>query len=260
MTLDGSAGPACGSDCPPGTVLPSPTITSPDGAVIGNDITNRRGICVHALPYAGSTPDRFRIEGNRIHGCRPSVNKVHGVYIAGGRGGVVRLNVIFANGDRGVQLFPDARETLVELNTIDGNGEGVLIGGDEQSASAGNRVERNVISESRVRWNVESFWPGPVGDANSVTGNCLDPLPGRSRYAARGGVARPRGFTASANVIAHPGYRDRANGDFALREGSACAGRGAPSRVATPCAVAPEPPSQPGWIARLPRTDCAASP
>ena len=42
------------------------------------------------------------------------------------------------------------------------------------------------------------------------------------------------GADQSGPITAAPGYVDRASKDFRLREGSACAGKGAPASVAGP--------------------------
>src|SRR4051794_23084543 len=74
LDLDGSPGPPCrGFGCYPGEdSLPSPTINGAGARLLGNDIINSRGICVAVRKYYGLTPNRFRIEGNRIHDCRPA--------------------------------------------------------------------------------------------------------------------------------------------------------------------------------------------
>ena len=72
------------------------------------------------------------IEHNRIHDCGvlPATNLDHGIYVAEADHTVIRRNLIYDNADRGVQLYPDADGTVVTGNVIDGNGEGVIFGGD----------------------------------------------------------------------------------------------------------------------------------
>jgi hypothetical protein len=140
---------------------------------------------------------------------------------------VIRGNLIYDNADRGIQFYPDAKDSLVTNNVIDGNGEGVIFssetGGGEYSApyaSSGNLVARNIISNSRVRHNVEAFWAGPVGTGNVVRDNCL-------WNGAQGNVdLSAGGFVASSNVVADPEFVDREAGDFRLEPGSSCAGKG----------------------------------
>ena len=51
---------------------------------------------------------------------------------------------------------------------IDGNGEGIIFAGRGRDRSSGNVVEDNVITNSRERFNVASWWAdgNPVGEGN----------------------------------------------------------------------------------------------
>ena len=88
---------------------------------------------------------------------------------------MIRDNWIYDNADRGIQLYPDSQGTQVYGNVIDGNGEGIIISSDGSSSpSSNNLVFNNVISNSKIRWNVESAVPGGlVGTGNVVRDNCL---------------------------------------------------------------------------------------
>ena len=120
---------------------------------------------------------------------------------------MITNNFIYDNADRGIQLYPDAQGSTIANNVIDGNGEGIIFSGDSGLASSNNVVRRNVISNSRVRYNVESWWPNgnPVGTGNLASDNCL-------WNGTQGNVADQVGFTASNNVVANPGYSDRSAG------------------------------------------------
>ena len=96
--------------------------------------------------------------------------------------------------------------------------------------SSNNVVENNVISNSLVTSNVESWWAAGVGVGNRADRNCL--LNGR-----KGNVEPHGGFTASDNIIADPLFTNRAAKDFTLRAGSPCAGK-----VPTTGTVDPAPP------------------
>ncbi|MFN8113683.1 MAG: right-handed parallel beta-helix repeat-containing protein [Solirubrobacterales bacterium] len=158
--------------------LPSPTINGDDVVLSGNDITNHHtSIClsIGSLDTYGRAQNTL-VEDNRIHDCGvlPATNYDHGIYVAAADDTVIRGNWIYDNADRGVQLYPDAQRTLVTGNVIDGNGSGVIFSGGEGTASSDNVVEHNVITNSRVRDNVESYWGnGPVGNGNVVRENCI---------------------------------------------------------------------------------------
>jgi hypothetical protein len=104
----------------------------------------------------------------------------------------------------------------------------VIVSGDGQTASSGNVIRDNVISNSKVRWNVESSWPGGlVGSGNVVRDNCLFASNPDPFYDQGGGLivpsgGAPRGFAASGNLIANPRFADRAAGELRLRASSPC--------------------------------------
>jgi parallel beta-helix repeat protein len=230
LNLDGSYGPRCpGRDC--GT-LPSPTIHAADVVIAGNDITSPdSGICVHPRSWGSQRPDNFHIVGNRVHDCGrlPHTEHDHGIYVADGYNGEIRDNVVYANADRGIQLYPDAHFTLVVHNTVDGNGSGLVF----SERSSGNQVRDNVFTNSVVRWNAETFRLS--GEGNRFTGNCVRAANPDPQYDENGGVALPGSVAQSANRRARDAvYVARAAGDFRIRGASACAGRGAPDSVAAP--------------------------
>jgi hypothetical protein len=209
--------------------LPNPTINGTNFTLRDSDVTNRTGICVHPLPYAGLTPTGFTIERNRIHDCgrRPRTNHDHGIYVAGGNG-VIRGNAVFGNADRGIQLYPFARHVRVVRNTIDGNGEGVHFGLD----AAHNTVSGNLITDSQARWNLEYFQLR--GRGNRAVSNCVSADSRESYYRERGGIAPgiERYVKLKGNVDTKVRYVDEAHGD--LRQASPdgfCAGTGAPDDV-----------------------------
>jgi parallel beta-helix repeat protein len=266
LNLDGSNGAPCrrSAGCYPGEdTLPSPTVNGAHVRISANDITNRHGICVGVRGYYGLQPDFFRIERNRIHDCRPATNHIHGIYITSGRGGLIRDNVIYNNGDKGIVMYPDARGTRIEHNTIDGNRTGVHFGGDSVYASRGNVVRGNVIANpaSRdgrpARFNVDIHWDGPVGTRNVVTGNCLfTPLDDkyfRGRPPASGVQPDPAGVRVYGNVVGDPRYLNRDAADFRVDPEGPCAGYGADAAIGDPAATTPKPASrQRIWRVLLP--------
>ena len=204
--------------------LPSPTVNANDAVFRNDDVTNHRtAICFMLGSSTWGRADRTVIENNRIHDCgvRPRTNKQHGIYISRGDNTVIRGNWIYQNADRGIQLYPDAQHTMITKNVIDSNGEGIIFSGAGGIAANDNTVAYNLITNSRVRYNVESFYPAgnPVGTGNVVHDNCL-------WGGAYGNIQRSQvGFSASNNLIADPLYADPASGNYNLQSGSPCGGR-----------------------------------
>jgi len=191
-----------------------------------NDVTNDyTAICF----IVGSTQGwgrarRTKIESNRIHHCglMPAKNHDHGIYVEAADDTRITGNWIYDNADRGVQLYPDAQRTTVTGNVIDGNATGVIFSG-EGTTSNDNTVEGNVITNSRIRFNVESFYPDgtPRGQRNVARRNCLHGS-ARTDYGTAGVDLRTGGFSASANVTIDPAFSDRGGKDFRLTPGSRC--------------------------------------
>ena len=126
--------------------------------------------------------------------------------------------MIYNNADRGVQLYPDAQQTIVDHNVIDRNGEGLIISGDNGEASNNTDVYGNVISNAQVRHDVESNWPrgNPVGVGNVVHDNCV--------WGGREGTIdlSAGGFTALNNTIADPRYANPAKHNYRMAASSPC--------------------------------------
>jgi parallel beta-helix repeat protein len=202
--------------------LPSPTVNGSAISFLGDEVTNENTNICFLLGSAFYGRARATvIEGNRIHNCGhlPANNHEHGIYVNRANGTRIVGNLIYENADRGIQLYPDAQHTLIERNVIDGNGEGIIFSGDEGLASDHNLVQFNVVSNSRIRANIESFYPrgNPRGVGNVARDNCL--------FGGREGqiVTLDGGFTAVSNVVADPQYANAAAGDFRVGPGSRCA-------------------------------------
>jgi nitrous oxidase accessory protein NosD len=217
----------------PGT--PSPIVNGRHIRFVENDVTNGHTEICFALgnPRFGVARD-VTIQRNRIHECGrlPPTNLDQGVYVAVARRTRIVGNWIYENADQGVQLYPNARGSLVAGNVIDGNGEGIIFGGAERVTARDNLVRGNVISNSRVRNNVEWHFDGPVGRGNVLRRNCIG---GGVRDGGDGGILEPQiGFRAVDNVLAEPSFR--APGDYRLTPGSPCTRvfAGDPNRVPGP--------------------------
>ena len=223
--------------------LPSPTVNADQATFSGVDVTNHHtGICFDIGNVDFGRATGTVIEGSRIHDCGrvPVTNMEHGIYLSDARATTIEGNWIYDNADRGIQLYPDVQGTRIVDNVIYGNGEGIIFSGNGEVAAGHNLVEGNVIAESRIRHNVESFYPpgGPVGTDNVVTGNCVfgAAAPFYAGPRESGVEADPRGFTLADNVIGRPDFVDPAAGDFRLRPGSPCEGIGTAAPAGVPAA------------------------
>jgi hypothetical protein len=175
---------------------PSPLVNGDDALFSGNDVTNPGDSCFVLGDKVWGVAERTVIARNRIHNCGvQGTNRDHGVYVRQALDTVVKDNVIERNPDRGVQLFPNADRTVVRGNLIDRNGEGVIFSGDAVDTSDDNLVAGNIITRSRLRWDVESYWYRGRGHGNVLRGNCI-------AGAVRGPVQRPAvGFVTRRNVF-----------------------------------------------------------
>lgn len=207
-----------------------PVVNAADARFTDVDVTNdHTTICFVLGSTEYGAAIRTVIENSRIHNCGvlPPANHDHGIYVQEAQDAVIRDNWIYDNADRGIQLYPHAVRTHVHGNVIDGNGQGVIFSGNSDRASSENVVEDNVISNSGVRWNAESYWVSPVGSGNLLRENCVWGSNPDSYYNQNGGVqtaqAGAEGFTASGNTTAEPRFVNRAGGDLNLQPGSPCA-------------------------------------
>jgi hypothetical protein len=202
--------------------LPSPTINADDVIFRRNDVSSSgSGVCF----ILGSTTEvrHSVIKANRIHDCGvPASVYDHGIYLQDVDDAKIVRNTIYDNASRGIKVGPDSHGALIRRNVIDGNAIGLNFSGDGTSASSDNVVERNVIANSTRFWNVQSYWPGPVGGGNVVRGNCVHGGNPDPRYNQDGGVSDDDGFTAQQNQIAAPRYVNRKAKDFRLRKNSPC--------------------------------------
>ena len=234
----------------------SPTVNAAHTTFRHNDVTNQHTTICFSLgassvgndPIWGRATDTL-IERNRIHDCGrlPATNQHHGIYVEASDRVVIRDNWIYDNADRGIQLFPDAQSTSITNNVIDSNGQGINIGGDGGFASKNNMIENNLITNSTIRGNVETWWStgNPVGSA-LVKRSCVK---GGVRDSSNGGIDMSGGgLTLQENLASDPMYVSRAGRNYNLSLASPCRTRYTdaavdPGPVLT--SVVPEPPPPP---------------
>ncbi len=202
--------------------LPSPTVLSAHVTFSYDDITNdHTGICfVIGNSSWGRAVDTL-LTHDRIHDCgelTPADNYQHGVYIAAATGTTIEWSLIYANAARGIQLYPDAQYTTVDHNIIDDNGEGIIVSGENGSASSHSNVYDNVLSNATSRHDVESYWPAgnPVGVGNSIHDNCL--------WGGRRGTIDTSGggMSASENLDMNPQFANASAHDYEMSSNSPC--------------------------------------
>jgi parallel beta-helix repeat protein len=206
---------------------PSPTINAENVSFIGNDVTNDHNAICFLLGNSWGAVKNTLVKGNRIHDCGrlPAENHSHGIYVEESTDAKILDNVIYDNADRGIQLYHNAQGTEIRGNVIDGNGEGIIFSGDFGYTSNNNIVDDNIITNSRERNNVESWYPdgNPIGKGNVVRNSCVG---GGVRDNGGGGISSQWGFTVEHNNVIgkNPKFVDRAAHDYRLQAGSPCAG------------------------------------
>lgn len=218
--------------------LPSPQVNDDHATFYEVDVTNEHagGICFDLGGAAGTygVATHTVIANSRIHDCGhiPRDHLEHGIYLAHSRGAIIVDNYIYDNADWGLHLYPDAQDSNIQYNTLEGNGDGIIIAGTDDLASSGNMISHNILSNAVdtshlgeagniYGYELASFWGGQqVGRANVVAHNCLWGGIAPGLQTANGG------FTTDDNRVADPSYVSRSDKDFRLRDDSPCAGDG----------------------------------
>ncbi|MDQ3929942.1 MAG: right-handed parallel beta-helix repeat-containing protein, partial [Chloroflexota bacterium] len=153
----------------------------------------------------------------------------HGIYASRSVNGRFVGNLIYSNGERGIQLYPNADGNTISGNIFDSNGENVVIGGAYNQRSEYNEIRNNVIADAdgvSPGWNVNDNWnlvDNVPGVGNSVHDNCVWADNPDDRYRVNGGInPAATGLDAYGNVIARPRYEAPQSGDYDLLPGNAC--------------------------------------
>ncbi len=203
------------------TRLESPMIDSNHDTFSYDDVTNdHTGVCFGIGSAAWGWATGTLITHNRIHDCGQMTardNYQHGLYIGAATDTRIEWDLIYDNAARGIQLYPNAEYTTIDHDIIDGNGEGILVSGTDGKASSHTNIYDNVVSNSRVRHDIESWWPrgNPVGVDNRAHDNCL----WRGR---EGTIEDAGGLRASNNASVNPMFVNARAHDYRLKPASPC--------------------------------------
>jgi parallel beta-helix repeat protein len=210
-------------------------VVGDDLKVVGNDISNgHTAICI-GVGNPPAKPQRALIDGNRIHACGvlPQTHGEHGIYLGHGTNTTISNNLIYDIADFGIQLYPDATNTLVQNNVISGTGEvgGIVVGSESGPPSSGTTIRRNIITHSAGQAIVAYWGNGTPGTGNVATDNCVADVAPQGTFA---------GLTiTSQKTVANAGL----DANLMLSPTSACLGYG-PASI-QPGGTAPPPPPPP---------------
>jgi arylsulfatase A-like enzyme len=173
--------------------------------------------CFRIGATASEPAFRTWIIRNRIHDC------VDGVAASSTADLLVDHNLIYDNSGWGLSLQPNVKATAILYNIVDGNGGGLLLGGDNTNSSTGAIIDHDIFSNSSAaNWNVTASWPGapPARYSSFVTRVCsYDP----ARPSENGINYAADGFTPVSPIVnADPQYQDRSAKNFHLGSSSPC--------------------------------------
>jgi parallel beta-helix repeat protein len=168
----------------------------------GLDITNQRkgGSCIQVGAEDYGVSSSTVIDHNRIHDCglNSATDGDHGLYVGDGLGVKITNNVIFNSAGFGIQLYPDAQNTLIKNNLIYESGfASIIFGGSSDHASSGNVATRNVLAGVNDGNAVSSSWDGPTGSGNLLIDNCI-------WNNGRPAIGEHEGFTPKSNRTRRP--------------------------------------------------------
>jgi len=191
-----------------------------DTIIEDSTITNQaQAICMVLGSPGWGEAKRTVVRRNTFHDCGGRDNYLeHSVYVEWTVGVLVTDNLFLRSGAYAVHLYPYAQQTTISHNVMVDNGGGVIFAGESGAASSDNLVTQNIITGSFGRPGIHSGWGGTVGTGNLAKDNCLFNNP-KTNVDVSGG-----GFSARDNVIASPGYRDPAAGDYRLSQAGPCLG------------------------------------
>jgi parallel beta-helix repeat protein len=211
-------------------------------AIVANDISNPRGICIGAGrahetdPTVNEVAENLRITHNRIHDCGmdPALtwsvedSGSHGIYLENTLRARVADNLVYRNRFRGLQLWPRNDGAVVENNLFDENSTHVNIG-SSIGPNGGFVAQNTTVRGNLFTGRVTTFWTSknpsqlygyfPAGSptyGNVVSGNC---------FAPGDATATGNGYVLGTNTVTQAQFQDRTARDYRL-VGTACLGYG----------------------------------
>jgi parallel beta-helix repeat protein len=157
--------------------------------------------------FVGDGSTRTQIVSNWIHDNGRNDLLDHGIYVEDAADTLIANNVVGANVGYGIQLYPNADDSVVTQNTVVRNGRSGVIVGGEETTSDRNSIENNIVSFN-LEQGIRTFWGGPVGQGNAARNNLV--------YGNPEGVAAGSGLAVSETLTEHPGFVDAPRGDYRL--------------------------------------------
>jgi Right handed beta helix region len=188
-----------------------------DAVLEDSELTNfgRGDSCLILGSTSGGVAHRPIVRRNRFHDCGdPGGEFGHGIYASQVTDGRIINNVFWNSYGYAIQVYPNAQRTLVARNVIDGGGisnrGGITVGGDDETASNDNVIERNVIAYA-VTYGVKA--QSVTGSGNVVRYNCF--------WQNSDGHTNS-GVVAHDNIVAPPLFVNRRRHDYRLGKTSRC--------------------------------------
>jgi hypothetical protein len=185
-------------------------------AQLDSDCTSNGGSGINSNNYYYGYHNK--IVGNTIHhigalNCR----FIGGVYMA--TSGEVQNNLIYSNGNWGIQTWHDAANVIISNNTVVKNGKGILVGGGgyyHLTGPADNFVVANNIVYDNAMYGIAEM--GEVGTNNTYINNMS--------YKNGTNWMLNSWNTHTNDINAEPQFADYAGGNYRLKSSSAAVNRG----------------------------------
>jgi hypothetical protein len=181
-------------------------------AIDGTDYTDRNTACVNVDKARGVV-----IDSNSISTCTKATRAglaAPGIFVGSGYATRISNDLITHTSGYGIVLGPNAQHSHVTNTIVDGSGGGVLLNGNNKTASSYNVLQNDILSNLGGH-AVLAVWPGLVGTHNAIYSTCV--------WHTFGGTISAAGVAATGNMVANPQYKNRPT-DYTIT-GGACSGK-----------------------------------